>query len=539
MDHIELDGFTSVPPEHHSATTRTPKPSAETSSKVLFIVIGSLYLGTFLVALDTTIIGTAIPAITTEFQALDEIAWYGSGYLLTLTALQPALGKLYKVLNTKLLYLVSIAIFEAGSILCAASPSSPVFIVGRAVAGCGAAGIMQGSYAIVTKTVPLSKRPFYFGLFVSAFGLTIGIGPVMGGAFADRGIWRWCFWINLPLGAMVMLMVTVFLKLKSVDAARETSNLSAKQVFFRLDPGGSALIIACAVCLLMAMQWGGQSLPWSSPTIISLLAAFVFLLLLFLVVEWRMGNDAAVPFRILRQRSIAFGAVYLFLFSMPNFSYGMYVPIFFQAAKGFSALRSGIEILSLALTQIAVVVMTGTLVSKYGYYTPFIIGGTAVSVIGSGLITLMDLETPHASWVGYFLICGIGTGAAINLPYTAVSTVLVEVDMVTGNAIMQFAFQLGGAVSLCISQAIFLNRLTSDVKASLPGVSVAEVVHAGAYNIPAMAPSSVTLHMLRVSYRNSTRDVFMYLLVATGLALFASFGFEHMNVKEVEEERKG
>ncbi len=176
------------------------KPGKGASSWWFFVVIGSLYLGTFLVAVDTAIIGTVIPAITTEFHALDEMAWYGSGYLLTLTALQPTLGKLYKILDTKLLYLASIAVFEGtrpvpalrlqhlksavGSIMCAVAPPSPVFITGRAVAGCGAAGIMQGSFAIVTKIVVLSKRPFYFGLFVSAFGVSIGVGPVLGRCWA-------------------------------------------------------------------------------------------------------------------------------------------------------------------------------------------------------------------------------------------------------------------------------------------------------------------------------------------------------------------
>lgn len=161
----------------------------------LFLIIPSLYLGTFLVALDTTIINTALPAITSHFHSLSHLAWYSSAYLLALTALQPTFGKLYKSFDTKTLYLISIIIFEIGSILCAAAPSSIVFILGRAVAGCGAAGLMQGSFAIVVKTVASSKRPFYFGLFVSAFGVSTGVGPVLGGWFADRGVWRWCFWM--------------------------------------------------------------------------------------------------------------------------------------------------------------------------------------------------------------------------------------------------------------------------------------------------------------------------------------------------------
>jgi MFS family permease len=205
-----------VPPPPPTPT----KPPSPPHTHQLTIIITSLYLGTFLVALDTTILGTILPAITSNFHALDHLAWYGSAYLLALTALQPLCGKVYKVFDVKLVYLGSLGVFEGmyirqcftsmevemqiqirankmlvGSTLCAAAPSSTLFILGRAVAGIGAAGLMQGSFAVIVKTVPLSRRPFFFGLFVSAFGASIGIGPVLGGLLADRGVWRWCFWM--------------------------------------------------------------------------------------------------------------------------------------------------------------------------------------------------------------------------------------------------------------------------------------------------------------------------------------------------------
>jgi MFS family permease len=210
MDLTELDNNAGKSLRSSSSSMSPTRFQSVKTFKKLFIMIGSLYLGTFLVALDTTIINTALPAITNAFHALDDLAWYGSTYLLTLTALQPNFGKLYKPTNTKYLSLASIILFEStftllaknhihltrlavGYILCASARSSPMFVSGRAVAGSGAAGLMQGSFAIVTKTVPLSQRPFFFGLFVSAFGVSIGIGPVLGGFLADKGIWAWCF----------------------------------------------------------------------------------------------------------------------------------------------------------------------------------------------------------------------------------------------------------------------------------------------------------------------------------------------------------
>ncbi|KAF1914749.1 permease of the major facilitator superfamily [Ampelomyces quisqualis] len=516
---------------NHSSPKRKP-------SKSLFITITSLYLGTFLVALDTTIINTALPAITTSFHALNNLAWYGSAYLLTLTALQPTFGKLYKIVNVKPLYLGCIILFEVGSIICATARSSLIFIIGRAIAGCGAAGLMQGSFAIVTKTVRLSQRPFYFGLFVSAFGVSIGVGPVLGGMLADRGMWRWCFWINLPLGAMVFMLVLACLKSMGVDGKADRSVCGIMQFLYRLDIGGSILLVASVSCLFMAMQWGGQSLPWGSPIVIGLVISSAVLFAFFLILEWAMGDDASVPFPVLQERSIASGGVYLFFFAMPNFSYSVFVPMFFQAVKSFSAQRSGAELLFLAMTQILSVVVVGALVSKLGYYTPFITAGTALGVVGSGLITQLNASTPHFLWATYFVICGIGTGSAINLPYTAVSAVLKEKDMVIGNAVLQFSFQLGGAISLCISQTLFLHRLTSNTKWELPDVSTSAIMDAGANGLLSLIEAPAELYMLKAAYMDAIQIVFIFLLVASGFAFLASFGFEHKNVKQIEKKQK-
>ncbi|KAH6873053.1 major facilitator superfamily domain-containing protein [Alternaria rosae] len=450
----------------------------------------SLYLGTFLVALETIILNPILLTITRTFDAIGHLAWYGSAYLLALTALQPILGKLYKLGDVKMLYLVSVGVFEVGSVLCAIAPSSVVFILGRAVAGYGAAGLMQGSFAVVTKTVPLSRRPFFFGLFVSAFGVSIGIGPVLGGLLADRGLWRWCFWINLPLGAVVMGLVVVFLRLEKEDRAGRVKSFNSRhycgRFLLELDLGGSILLVASMCCLFMAMQWGGHRLPWSSAIIVGLFATSSVVLVLFLI-------------------------------------YGVYIAMFFQTVKEFSAQRSGVEMLFLTLTQILTVVVAGTLVSRSGLYTPFIILGTGLSVVGSGLITLLNVSTSHGVWSAYFIICAV----------------LKEEDMVTGNgkaclrptiwhltdssALLQFAFQLGGAVSLCISQTIFLSRLAVDIKSSMADSPVVALNNNGAN---------------KSAYHNAVRDVFVFLLVTSGLALVASFGFEHKNVKKVEEAQK-
>lgn len=158
----------------------------------LYLLTFGLCLGTFVVALDNTIIATAIPHITTVFNSLDDVGWYGSAYLLTTASLQPSLGKIYTFFNVKLTYIIAVAIFELGSVLCGAATSSDMLIVGRAVAGVGASGIFSGAMTIVAYSVPLRKRSIFIALVSSMFGISSVIGPILGGAFTDKVSWRWC-----------------------------------------------------------------------------------------------------------------------------------------------------------------------------------------------------------------------------------------------------------------------------------------------------------------------------------------------------------
>jgi MFS family permease len=155
----------------------------------------SLALGMFLTGIDGSIIGVATPGITTSFQAIDDLSWYGSGYMLPHTVLQPILGSFYKAFNAKYIYVLSIIIFELGSCICAAAPTSSAFIIGRVIAGCGAAGLLQGTLTIVGYSVPKQKVPLYYGYVLSVQGISACTAPIVGGIFTDRLTWRWCFWL--------------------------------------------------------------------------------------------------------------------------------------------------------------------------------------------------------------------------------------------------------------------------------------------------------------------------------------------------------
>ena len=392
------------------------------STSARLIITVALSLGTLLDAIDATIIGVAIPQISTTFDALDDVGWYGSAYLICLAALQPIFGVIYKFFHPKRIYLFSVLLFEAGSILSASAHSSAAFILGRAICGCGGAGILQGALCIVALSVRLEKRALYLGIVVSSFGVAACFGPILGGVFTDHVSWRWCFWINVPLGGLVAAIIVVLLKLDGID--NNDRQLALNQKLRRLDPFGATLLIASVCCLVLALQWGGSTLPWGSARIVGLLTGFVVLGVSFFAFEWRMGEMAMLPLRVYGRRSVLMGCLYVCFFQMVNDSDTYYMPFYFQATPGASATSSGAKYLSLILPEIAAIVVTGAVVSKTGHYVPFMISGACIAALGSGLLTRIALGTPTTEWATYLVVSGLGIGLGLNLPYTALHVVL-------------------------------------------------------------------------------------------------------------------
>ena len=275
-------------------------------TKLALLTFG-LAMSTFVIALDNTIIATAIPRITTDFDALNDVGWYGSSYLLTTTSLQPSFGKVYTYFDVKWVYLSALMIFEVGSILCATAVDSTMLIVGRAVAGAGAAALFSGGMTIVGYSVPLRKRAIYIAALSSMFGIASVVGPILGGALTDKASWRWCFWINLPFGGVALAIVFFFFS----NPPRRYTDMTVKEKIKQIDILGAFFLIAAIVCLLLALQWGGTVHPWSDSKVWGCLLGFGVLILIFCGLQFWLKDRATMPPRILcKQRTV--GACALF-----------------------------------------------------------------------------------------------------------------------------------------------------------------------------------------------------------------------------------
>nr|F2SH39.2 RecName: Full=MFS-type efflux pump MFS1 [Trichophyton rubrum CBS 118892]QYR68951.1 MFS type multidrug efflux pump [Trichophyton rubrum] len=493
----------------------------------LAVIVTGLCLSVLLVALDNTIIATAIPKITDQFHALEDIGWYGSSYLLTICAFQLIFGKIYTFFPVKWVFLIAITIFEIGSAICGAAPNSTALIIGRAVAGIGSAGIFSGALIIIAYSIPLEKRPAYTGAIGGMYGIASVAGPLMGGAFTDHISWRWCFYINLPIGAVTILSILIFLK---HPKQKLDNNQTWKARLLKLDPIGTAFFMPSIICLLLALQWGGTKYPWNNGRIIALFVVFAVLISGFIYFQIRGGDSATVPPRILKKRSIASGAFFLFTIGSAFFIMVYYLPIWFQAIKGASATSSGIMNIPMVLSLVVLSIASGITVTAIGYYAPLYYVSTVLTSIGAGLLTTFTTETSKGKWIGYQIIFGAGVGTGLQLSIIAAQAVLPLEDVAVGTVIMMFCQTLGGALFVSVGQNVFTNLLVKGVVNAAPGLDPQVVLRVGATQLKNMIPPQF-LDGVQVAYNDALTKTWYVATALAALSVIGSVGMEWKSVK--------
>ncbi|GKT68919.1 MFS aflatoxin efflux transporter [Colletotrichum tofieldiae] len=506
----DASGQQQQPAQHALTHTSTALPVIQYPAGLkLFLIMLSLLVSMFLVALDRLIIATAIPRITDHFHSVTDIGWYGSAYLLTTCAFQLLFGKFYAFFRIKHVFIVSVLLFEVGSAICGAAPSSAAFIVGRAIAGVGGAGVFAGTIIIMVYSVPLHRRPKYQGAFEAVFSLASVVGPLLGGAFTSKVTWRWCFYINLPLGGVVLLIVALVLR----PPEQELGDTSLWQKLRQLDFAGNSVFIPSV---------------WNNPRIIILLVLAAVLIISFVAIQILIPETATVPPRIMRQRSIAFASWAAFTIGGQMMIFAYFLPIYFQAIQGVSAVDSGIRTLPLVLSMMMFAGVSGGIITKIGYYTPVMLVGTCIMIVGAGLLTMLKVDSGAGYWIGFQVLYGVGLGMTFQAPNLAAQTVLKMKDVPVGTSVMFFSQTLGGATFISVGQNVLNNELMKRLR-GLPGLEGIDIKGSGVTTLTKL-PAEIRGSVLE-AYNEALRVVFVVGLVLVCVVLIGAGGMEWKSVK--------
>ncbi|OJJ42172.1 hypothetical protein ASPZODRAFT_77554 [Penicilliopsis zonata CBS 506.65] len=504
--------------------------------RALVMMIAGITLVVFLMLLDMSIVSTAIPKITNQFNSLDDVAWYGSAYTISSAALQPLTGKFYTNFSSKWTFLSFFSIFEVGSLICGVANSSKMLIVGRAIAGMGSSGMMNGALNILAGAVPIKKRPAMIGIIMGFGQLGLIGGPLVGGAFTTYSTWRWCFYMNLPIGALVgaLLLFTRIPDQKPKQPAREI----LRSVFLqKFDFIGFSLFAPASIMLLLALQYGGNGSSWDSATVIGLFCGSVATFVVFALWERHMGIEAMIPGHLVCDQIVLSSS----LLSMMIFGFTMtlsyYLPMYFQSVRGKSALVSGVNLLPNILCQLVMAVTSGVLTSKLGYYLPWGVLGAILDAVGNGLLSTLSPATSVPTWAGYESLVGFGRGAISQVPMIAIQNAVKADDISTAMAMMTCAQTFGGSIFLAVAEVIFAQGLRTKIPEYAPTVNAEAVIQAGATGFRQVV-SAQDLPAVLAAYAKSIDRVFS-LNTALSCAQFVfAWGVGWRSVKKGMEEDK-
>jgi hypothetical protein len=358
-------------------------------------------------------------------------------------------------------------------------------------------------------------------------------GPLLGGVLTSKATWRWCFYINLPVGAVTTILLLLFFHPARTDREREGSLVRR---ILRLDLIGNIILIGTVVMLLLVLQWGGIDYSWRSSRVIGLLVATGLGFLAFGLWQQHKGTEALTPLWIMANRGIIASIGEMFFLSGALLVHTYYLPYWFQAVRGRTPIQSGVDLVPYVATNFVFSMIAGIAVNKTGFFTVPAIMGPAIACVGCGLLTTLSVDTSTAMWAGFEVLTAAGMGMAIQQPLIAVQAILEPGVVSIGNAIVLFAQGLSGAIFVSVANNILRNQLAKSLKASeIPNVSA--ILEAGATDVQHLVPPEYRAQLVG-AYNHALSRVFIMGIPFCGLALLFSLGLPWTNLKKKQSERE-
>ncbi|KAI1867488.1 hypothetical protein JX265_007290 [Neoarthrinium moseri] len=509
---------------HSSPTIELPTQPSPSTQKLtgndIVLVMAPLCLSVLLSSLDLTIVTPAIPAIVNHFQAVSGYIWVGGAFILANTAMTPVWGSVSDIYGRKPIMLIAMAVFLGGSLLCALAPTMESLIAGRAIQGIGASGMSTMVNVIICDTFSLRDRGLYLAVTSIVWAVGSAVGPVIGGVFSTRLDWRWCFWINMPIGAVVLVMLAVFLKVPSANTPI-AAGLKA------IDWTGSALIVGSALMILLGLQFGGVTHPWSSVTVISLIVFGSAVVGIFIINEWRFAINPVIPLRLFSNRSsvAAFTVFSCNFYILIGLSY--YLPLYSQSVLGADALGSGLHLLPLIVSSSLAAACTGAFIQRTGIYLPVMYVAQVILTLGAGLFLNLEYGEGLTKMFIFEIITGVGVGMNMEPPLLAAQAASRESDTAAAIATMGFIRSIATAVAIVVGGVVFQNKMASSnsdlVKSIGAELAAAFYGNEATANVEQIGSlPAVEQDTVRQVYYNALKAVWIVYVAVAGLSFLSN-----------------
>lgn len=497
-------------------------------------VFPALCVTTFLSALDTSILSTALPTIALDVNAGELYMWITNSYILSSTVVLPLFGQTANIFGRRWMLIISVVIFALGSGMAGGAKNTGLLIAGRTIQGIGGGGINTLVDIVICDLVPLRQRGKYVALMAAVWAVGTVIGPVLGGAFAQYVSWRWVFYINLPLCAASLLLLVLFLRVR-----HPRNNGSMWHRLKRVDLVGNSILTAAVISILLALTWAGTTYSWSSwrvlfPLILGLGGMFLF----YGHQVSRFCVEPSIPPRLFSSGTGTCALWIAFIQSVLLYWVGYFLPIYFQAVRGSTATESGLYVLPITAAIAPFGIITGVIIAITGKYRIFHFLGYILLTTASGLFSLLDDHSPARDWAGFQILFGAGSGMIFSSTLPPIQASLPESDVATATSTWAFMRSFGCIWGIVVPTTIF-NARVQELLYRVSDVSLrVKLANGGAY---AMASEGLMRNLQNTTnlmaevlsvYQDSLRWVWWISIPFGGIGLLLCIPIKQLELTE-------